>query len=570
MLNLLNRQSFIELGARERARAIADPGSFRELLDPFERCESPHLAAQGIVPQSDDGVVIARATLAGKQAVIVAVECRFLGGGIGETSGAKIAGALELALRDNEAGTATCAALVLDTGGVRLQEGNYGLLAIAEIAAAIVALRRYEPVVGIIAGMLGCFGGMSICAGLCSHVLMTRQGRLQLNGPEVIELEAGAAELDAGDRARIWSISGGEQRAAVGMADLLVDDDLTAIRLAVEACVRQGAPSVNRSAQIDRYLAFLRAAAPSPELDGAAARLIWPASGETKREAAKKQAAVSPAADGGSVRSRGSIWFETLSGTDAERAADAGTPSVLCADGELDGRRARYVTIVPNRANRFHRARNGELGVDEGWTLAKHVRDAVEQDAAGDKRAIVAIVDVPGQAFGYLEELLGLHQACAAAVDAYATARLAGHPVIALLVGPAISGGFLAHGLQANRLVALHDPRVVVQVMSRQSNARITRRSQEELEQAAARFPATAYDIGSFAKLGALFDSIKGVDADAPGEQDKAVVAGALAAALRDIGADDASLGGRLRSPLAAAGREASIRVRERLQAVWN
>jgi malonate decarboxylase gamma subunit len=45
--------------------------------------------------------------------------------------------------------------------------------------------------------------------------------------------------------------------------------------------------------------------------------------------------------------------------------------------------------------------------------------------------------------------LLGIHLACAAAVDAYASARLAGHPVIALLVGKAMSGAFLAHGYQA-------------------------------------------------------------------------------------------------------------------------
>ncbi|MCC2685922.1 MAG: hypothetical protein K0R75_2821, partial [Paenibacillaceae bacterium] len=33
------RLSMIELCARERARALLDPGSFRELLDPFERME---------------------------------------------------------------------------------------------------------------------------------------------------------------------------------------------------------------------------------------------------------------------------------------------------------------------------------------------------------------------------------------------------------------------------------------------------------------------------------------------------------------------------------------------------
>ena len=40
---LLAQRSFTELGARERARALLDAGSFRELLDPFARLMSPWL-----------------------------------------------------------------------------------------------------------------------------------------------------------------------------------------------------------------------------------------------------------------------------------------------------------------------------------------------------------------------------------------------------------------------------------------------------------------------------------------------------------------------------------------------
>ena len=46
---------------------------------------------------------------------------------------------------------------------------------------------------------------MGIAAGLCSDLVMTPEGRLGLNGPEVIEQEAGVDELDATDRAVIWS-----------------------------------------------------------------------------------------------------------------------------------------------------------------------------------------------------------------------------------------------------------------------------------------------------------------------------------------------------------------------------
>ncbi len=70
---------------------------------------------------------------------------------MGEVSGAEMAAALELAAEDNRNGIPTQAVLCLETGGVRLQEANLGLAAIADIHAAIVDLRRYTPVVGIIA-----------------------------------------------------------------------------------------------------------------------------------------------------------------------------------------------------------------------------------------------------------------------------------------------------------------------------------------------------------------------------------------------------------------------------------
>ena len=63
-----NVRSVIELRARERAHALLDDGSYRELLDPFVGIMSPWLGAQGIVPQSDDGMVVAKGTIKGQPA----------------------------------------------------------------------------------------------------------------------------------------------------------------------------------------------------------------------------------------------------------------------------------------------------------------------------------------------------------------------------------------------------------------------------------------------------------------------------------------------------------------------
>ena len=252
----MNKQDvrFIELSARDRAKGLLDAGSYRELLGPFDFVMSPWLEPQGIVPQADDGMVVAQGTINGKRSVVVAIEGVFQGGSMGEISGAKMAAALDLAAEDCANGKMTQAVLCLETGGVRLQEANLGLAAIADIHAAIVNLRRYVPVIGIVAGTVGCFGGMSIAAALCSRLIVTREARLGLNGPQVIEQEAGIAEYDSRDRSFIWSMTGGEARARNGFVDYLAEDSLQDIRNAVIDFIEKGRPESLRCERYDEFL----------------------------------------------------------------------------------------------------------------------------------------------------------------------------------------------------------------------------------------------------------------------------------------------------------------------------
>lgn len=272
---LLKQHSFVELGARQRARALLDEGSFRELIDPFARITSPWLAIQGVVPQADDGVVVAKGAISGHPVVICAIEGAFQGGSMGEVGGAKMAGALELAAEDNRKGIPTAAVLLLETGGVRLQEANLGLAAIAEIHAAIVDLRRYQPVIGVVAGSVGCFGGMSIAAGLCSYLVVTREARLGLNGPQVIEQEAGIEEYDSRDRPFIWSLTGGEQRFASGLVDAYVADDIAAIQQQVQGLLHTGIPAQERSSQYALFLQRLSGLDTSIQIDPDAVRSLY-------------------------------------------------------------------------------------------------------------------------------------------------------------------------------------------------------------------------------------------------------------------------------------------------------
>jgi malonate decarboxylase gamma subunit len=192
------------------------------------------------------------------------------------------------------------------------------------------------------------------------------------------------------------------------------------------------------------------------------------------------------------------------------------------------------------------------------------VDDAITGDRdKAQKRPIIAIVDVPSQAYGRREEALGIHQALAGAADSYARARLAGHPVIALLVGKAMSGAFLAHGYQANRLIALRDPGVMVHAMGKASAARVTLRSVEELEALAASVPPMAYDIDSYASLGLLWETLSVEQIEQPTADDLLRVNECLKQAISDVSSTDLS------NRLGAKNRAASSKVRELLRAQW-
>src|ERR1700691_4514423 len=286
ILAFVRRQSFIELNARARAQSLMDAGSWRELVGPFERIESPWLPEQGIAPQSDDGCVVLKGTIGGKPAVVIALEGKFQAGSMGEVSGAKMTAALDLASRDSRNGKKTAAGLLLETGGGRLQEANLWLAVIADVMASILALREDAPVITVIAGTVGCFGGMAIAAGLSSYIVMTREARLGLNGPEVIEQESGLDEFDSSDRALIWAINGGEQRVGMGVADDLVSDDAQKIAAIVRRYGEVGLPAVQRSQQVARNRERIAALDTSRQIDPGTLRGTWAAkttNGKTRK-----------------------------------------------------------------------------------------------------------------------------------------------------------------------------------------------------------------------------------------------------------------------------------------------
>jgi malonate decarboxylase beta subunit len=230
-------RSYYEATARERLVGILDPGSFREVLPPTARTPSPHLQALDLPAAFDDGVVIGEAKLDDLPVLIAAQEGGFMGGAVGEVQGAKIVGLLERARNERVAGVV----LLLESGGVRLQEANAGLIAVSEVIRAICAARVAGiPVVAAIGGQYGCFGGMGIAAACCTSVVMSEEGRLGLSGPEVIETARGVEEFDSRDRALVWRTVGGKHRFLLADCDLLVDDRQHAFRAGLARALREG------------------------------------------------------------------------------------------------------------------------------------------------------------------------------------------------------------------------------------------------------------------------------------------------------------------------------------------
>jgi malonate decarboxylase beta subunit len=271
----VTRQSFIELDGRRRAQSLFDEGTWKELVGPFDKMESPWLPLQGIAPQFDDGCIVVKGKIGGMAAVAIALEGAFQGGSIGEVSGAKMTAALDLAAQDSQAGKRTAAILLLETGGVRLQEANLGLAAVSEVISSVLALRPHAPVITLIAGTVGCFGGMSLAAGVSSYVVMTREARLGLNGPEVIEQESGIDEFDSSDRALIWAIHGGEQRVGMGLADALVEDDAEKIKATIRRYVQAALRPEYRSQQVELYRDRIAALDTSKQIDPMSLRRGW-------------------------------------------------------------------------------------------------------------------------------------------------------------------------------------------------------------------------------------------------------------------------------------------------------
>ena len=249
------RLSFAECTARERVAVLLDIDSFEEWLPPSARVMSPHLAQLGVPSAFDDGVVIGQGRLDSNIVFIAAQEGEFMGGGVGEVHGAKLVGLLLRALRDRPAAVL----LIAESGGVRLHEANAGLIAVSEVMRAVLDVRASGiPVIVLIGGANGCFGGMGIVARCADWIVMSDNARLAMSGPEVIEASHGVEEFDSKDRALVWRTTGGKHRFLIGDCDVLIDDDVQAFRAAAIEGLSRKSPLTLDSLEFEHALLTTR------------------------------------------------------------------------------------------------------------------------------------------------------------------------------------------------------------------------------------------------------------------------------------------------------------------------
>ena len=245
MSNLLqpHEADWYEASARERVAGLLDPGSFTEFLGPEQRAMSPHLAQFDLTGAFDDGIVVGRGRLDGQAVFVAAQEGRFLGGAFGEVHGAKLLGLLRAARDGAKRNGPRAVLLLLDTGGVRLQEANAGELSISENIRAILEVRGAGiPVLALVGGRAGAFGGGGIITACCSRIVVSEHARVSVSGPEVIETNKGVEEFDSKDRALVWRVCGARTRYLTGGADRYVKGRIQDFREAAIALIPHAPP----------------------------------------------------------------------------------------------------------------------------------------------------------------------------------------------------------------------------------------------------------------------------------------------------------------------------------------
>ena len=242
---------YSEADARKLIRDFLDKNTFTEILDPRNHMVSPHFEMIGKPVEFDDGVVIGAGKLKKHSVYFAAQQGAFTGGTIGEIHGAKLVGLFRKAIVERP----DAVIVAFDSGGVRLDEANIGLLAASEFSRAVLDARSSGiNCIAMIGGAVGCYGGAALATKCFDYVIMNEKGRLGISGPVVIETNKGVEEFDSQDKSLVWRTFGGKNRYILGDADIFADDTIDSFREAVLKIINKPLPINLKNAKIEQKI----------------------------------------------------------------------------------------------------------------------------------------------------------------------------------------------------------------------------------------------------------------------------------------------------------------------------
>ena len=164
-----------KMTARERVEKLADAGSFVELF--------------ALVSNNEEGagVITGYATIEQRPVYIFAQDFTVRGGAMGKAQAAKICKLLDMALK-----TGAPVVALMDSAGVRIDEGAAAMSAYSEIYHKLSRMSGVCPIVSLVVGP--CIGGAALLTQLADIAIVAEKvGQLMVFGPQVMAAMNGKA-----------------------------------------------------------------------------------------------------------------------------------------------------------------------------------------------------------------------------------------------------------------------------------------------------------------------------------------------------------------------------------------
>jgi malonate decarboxylase gamma subunit len=139
------------------------------------------------------------------------------------------------------------------------------------------------------------------------------------------------------------------------------------------------------------------------------------------------------------------------------------------------------------------------IGVETALAQADAVLHTIEHHPG---RPILLLVDTQGQRLRHRDELLCINRYMAHLGCCVDLARRRGHRVIGLVYDQALSGGFITSGLMADACYAL--PEAEIRVMRLPAMSRVTKISEDVLEQLSQSNPVFAPGVANYVAMGGI------------------------------------------------------------------